>query len=112
VLWRYVLKKDGQWHVWTDCEVGHFYSGRCVGVADTRDAALDDAVKELREDLRQLEAIVGGRTRARPRRPAETPTVACVGKSHVWAENRNGALCQCGKSELGVTVRGRSSVKR
>lgn len=47
------------WEVWTDTEVA-LRDGRCIGVGKTREEAIENAKKELQEDLNQLEAARWG----------------------------------------------------
>ncbi len=47
-------EKEGDWSVWTDCEPGHYRSGRCVGTAKDKFEALQEASLELEKDISML----------------------------------------------------------
>lgn len=51
----HVFSNDGEWEVWLDPD-GIKFNGLCVGVSDTRDEAVADAVKELEAMVARLKA--------------------------------------------------------
>lgn len=49
-----ILKyEEDLWAVWTDTEGGE-RDGRCIGVGNTREAAVDEAMVELLSDVGEL----------------------------------------------------------
>ncbi len=48
---------DVQWVVWHDTDAGRNRDGLCIGVGDTRDAALNEAQKELCRVLKSVKQL-------------------------------------------------------
>jgi len=48
--------KEDHWEVWSDTEVTPF-DGRCVGHGDTYQEAIQDAIRELSEDMTVLKNV-------------------------------------------------------
>ena len=47
---------DG-WQIWTDCQPGHYATGRCIAVTASFEDAVREARVELTGDLAELEAV-------------------------------------------------------
>lgn len=53
-----VINEDGEFHIWLDTE-GFVKDGTIIGVADTKDGAIDDAISTLRQLVGELDEMKG-----------------------------------------------------